>query len=127
MISNQDLPTRLAKMIKADTDIILVIHHLKSNLQFPVDCKHVYGHQDGKHKKKQDKQDKELEGENDELDYETEVESSISKAEEEMIEMFQLGEYEEAKGRKREIEGSQESRGKEKTDPGEKGGEERKG
>ena len=50
-------------MIKADADIILAIHHLKNNLQFPVDCRFVYGHQDGKNKKKQEKREKELEEE----------------------------------------------------------------
>ena len=40
--------------------------------------------------------------------------------------MFQLGKHKEAKGRKGEIQRSQESRGKEKTDTGEGGGERKK-
>ena len=60
MIISQVIPIRLAEMIKADTDIILAFHQLKRNLQFLVDCKHVYGHQDGRNKNKQDKRDKEL-------------------------------------------------------------------
>ena len=61
MISSHDLPTRPAEMIKADVDIILAINYLKSNLQFLVDCKHMYGHHYGKKKKEQEKRDKELE------------------------------------------------------------------
>ena len=58
MISSREIATRTAGMIQAYADIILAIHHLKNNLQFPVDCMFVYGHQDGKNKKKQEKREK---------------------------------------------------------------------
>ena len=45
---------------------------------------------------------------------------------EEMVEMFQLGKHKEAKGRKREIQGLHEPKGKEETDPREQGGEREK-
>ena len=109
-------------MIKVDADIILASNPPMSNLQFPVNHKHVYRYQDGKNKKKQEKRVKELEEENDEFDCEMEAESSGSEAEEEMIKKFQLGEHKEAKWRKRETNGSQESRGEDKADPGEEGG-----
>ena len=55
MISSREVPIRTGRMIKADADLILAIHHLKNNLKIPVDCRHMYGHQDGKNKKKQEK------------------------------------------------------------------------
>ena len=58
VISSREIPTRTVGMIQADADIILVIHHLRNELQFPVDCRYVYGHQDGKNKKKQEKRER---------------------------------------------------------------------
>ena len=92
MISSIEAPTRTAGMSRANADIILAIYHLKSNLQFPVECRHVYGHQDGKNKKKQEKREKESEEEMEGFLYETEAESSESKAETAMTKIFQLGE-----------------------------------
>ena len=79
-------------MIKADADLILVIHHLKNNLNLPVDCRHVYGHQDGKNKKKQEKREAALDAEIEGYTCETEVESSESEAEAMMMRTFQIGE-----------------------------------
>jgi hypothetical protein len=116
VISSMEAPTRPAGMSKADADIILAIHHLKSNPQFPVDCRHVYGHQDEKNRKKQENQDKELEEDNEGFNNETEAESRKSKAETETTNMFQIGE------RKREPKGPQEVKQKEMPDLGEEGG-----
>ena len=74
------------------TIYILAIHHSRSNLQFPVDCRFVYGHQDGKYKKKQEERGKQLEEETEGFAYKTEAESSESEAETMMTNMFQLGE-----------------------------------
>ena len=79
-------------MIKADADLILAIHHLKNNLKIPVDCRHMYGHQDGKNKKKQEKWETALEEEIEEYACEIEAESSKSKAEAMMMRTFQIGE-----------------------------------
>ena len=78
-------------MIKADADLILAIHHLKNNLKFPVDCRHVYGHQDGKNKKKQEKRERALAEEREGNSYETEAESSESEEEARMMKTFQIG------------------------------------
>ena len=43
-------------MLDADADLVLAIHTLKSELPFPVDCRHVYGHQDDKKKQKKMKE-----------------------------------------------------------------------
>ena len=91
MISNRETPTRTAGMIQADAGIILAVHHLKNKLQFPVDCRHVYGHQDGKNKKKQEKREQELVEETEGFAHEAEAEGSESKAETAMANMFQLG------------------------------------
>ena len=91
VISSREAPIITAGMIKADADLILAIHHLKNNLKFPVECRHVYGHQDGKDKKKQEKREKELEEELERYAYKTEVESSKSEAEAMMMKTFQIG------------------------------------
>ena len=91
MISNRETPTRTAGMIQADAGIILAVHHLKNKLQFPVDCRHVYGHQDGKNKKKQEKREQELAEKTEEFAHETKIESSKSEAETAMATVFQLG------------------------------------
>ena len=78
-------------MSKADADIILAIYHLKGNLHFPVNCRHEYVQQDGKKKKKQEKQGKELEEEKEGFVYESMAESSESETETAMMNMFQLG------------------------------------
>ena len=46
VINSREAPNRTAGMIKikADVDLILAIHRLKTNLKFPVDCRHVYGY-----------------------------------------------------------------------------------
>ena len=85
------LPTRTGGIIKADADLILAIHHLKKNLTFSVDCRHVYRHQDGKNKKKQEKREKALEEAQEVQWHDTEAESSESEAEAEMIKTFQIG------------------------------------
>ena len=86
-----EAPTRTGGMIKADADLILAIHHLKNNLKFPVDCRHVYGHQDRKNKKKQEDQEKALEEEQEGYSYKTEAESSESEVEVMMTKTFQIG------------------------------------
>ena len=91
MISSRETPTRMARMIKADADITLAIHHLKSKLQFLMDCRHIYGHQDGKKKKKQRKREQDLAEERRGFVHETEAEISESKAKTAMANMFQLG------------------------------------
>ena len=91
VISSREPPTRTWGMIKADTDLILAIHHLKNNLIFPVDCRHVYGHQDGKNKKKQEKWEKALKEAQEGQWHKTEAESSDSEAEAEMKKTFQIG------------------------------------
>ena len=55
VISSREAPNRTWGKIKIDADLILAIHHLKNNLKFPVDCRHVYGHKDVKNKKKREK------------------------------------------------------------------------
>ena len=40
------------QMISPEADIIMAIHHLRSKMEAPVTCSHVYGHQDGKNKAK---------------------------------------------------------------------------
>ena len=80
----------VAGTIKADADIILVIHHLKNNPQSTVDCRDMYQHQDGKNKKKQEKHDMEREEEKDYFDYLTDSDNSVSEIEEGLINMFQL-------------------------------------
>ena len=64
---------------------------MKNNLKFPVDCRHVYGHQDGKNKKKQEKQEKALEEEREGHSHKTEAESSKPEAEAKMMETFKIG------------------------------------
>ena len=49
--SSRSAPDRPAQMLHADADLVLAIHSLKDKLQFPIDCRHVYGHQDDKKKK----------------------------------------------------------------------------
>ena len=88
MISSRDPLNKPSEMIKVDADIILVIYHLKSKLQLTVDCRHVYGHQDGKNRKEQEERDEEREEEKDDVDYAMESESSVSEAEEGAIEIF---------------------------------------
>ena len=91
MISSRETPPRTAEMVKADTDIILAIHHLKNELQFLVDYRQVYGHQDDKKKKKQEKREQELAEETEGFAHEIEAESSKSEAETAVATMFQLG------------------------------------
>ena len=57
VISSREISTRMAGMIQTDANIILAIHHLKNELHFPVDCRHVYGYQDSKDEKKQEKRE----------------------------------------------------------------------
>ena len=63
VISSREHPTRPMGVIKADADITLAIHHLKSNLQFQVDFRHVYGRQDVRNKKKRKKRGQRIRGE----------------------------------------------------------------
>ena len=93
-------------MIKADADLILAIHHLKNNLKFPVDCRHVYGHQDGKNKKKQEKRERALVEEQDGNLYETEAESSESEEEARMMKTFQIGEKRQPKRHRKDKSGT---------------------
>ena len=92
VINSMEAPTRIGGMIKANADLILAIHHLKNNLKFSVDCRHMYGHQDGKNKKKQEKREAALDAEIEGYTCETEVESSESEAEAMMMRTFQIGE-----------------------------------
>ena len=64
---------------------------MKNELQFLVDCRHVYGHQDGKNKKKQEKREQELAEKTEEFAHETKIESSKSEAETAVATVFQLG------------------------------------
>ena len=85
MISSQEYRDQPADVIKVDPNIILAIHHLKNSLKFTVDCRHVYGHQDGKNKKKQDeKRDEEEE----DFNFTKESESSILGPEDLVTDMF---------------------------------------
>ena len=49
-------PSYAGGMLDADAHLVLAIHTLKSKLPFPVDCRHVYGHQDDKKKRKKMKE-----------------------------------------------------------------------
>ena len=56
--SSRDAPNRPASMLHADADLVLTIHSLKDKLQYPIDCRHVYGHQDAKKAKDKESKDK---------------------------------------------------------------------
>jgi hypothetical protein len=60
VISSNTPPWCPADMMKADADLVLAIHHLKSTLPFPVKCQHVYGHQDSKKRKKKEEEKEDL-------------------------------------------------------------------
>ena len=52
------VPQTPGDMIKADTDLVLAIHHMRTKCNYIFECKHVYGHQDeGKEKKKKQKKE----------------------------------------------------------------------
>ena len=97
VISSRETPTRMAGMIQENADIILAIHHLKTELQLLVDFRHVYEHQDGKNTKKQEKGEQDLAEETEGFAHENEAEGSESKAETAMANMFQLGEKRKSK------------------------------
>jgi len=52
VIKCQEEPWSAQDMIAPDADLILAIHHLKSQLNYPTVFRHVYGHQDSKKPKK---------------------------------------------------------------------------
>ena len=76
--SSRDSPNWLFGMIQIDADIILVTHHLKTKLQFTVDCQYIYVHQDRKNKKQKKKRGEERGSGDESFNMETESESGIS-------------------------------------------------
>ena len=75
-------------IIQTDAAIILARHYLKNELQSLVGWRHVYGYQDGKNKKKQEKREQDLAEGTEGFAHETEVESRKSEAETVMAIMF---------------------------------------
>ena len=52
VMNTEEAPYGASSTTRADADLVLAIHHLKQKLSYPVKCRHVYGHQDGKNKGK---------------------------------------------------------------------------
>jgi len=90
--NTRERPYHASAMIASDADLVLAIHHLKSVLPYPVDCRHVYGHQDDDKRKaeREEKTRKQKEKQAKKAMLSPEPVQDLSAAEESVIELFSL-------------------------------------
>ena len=95
--NTRERPYHASAMIASDADLVLAIHHLKSVLPYPVDCRHVYGHQDDNKRKakREEKKRKQKEKQAKKAMLSPEPVQDLSAAEESVIELFSLRKPEE--------------------------------